>query len=83
MPSLLTVTIDARNYQFIYLLQLIANLTSPLYAASIRSQITDDVTHEADYYGPTFYNNDDAGTVHISVLAPNGDAVSITSTVNI
>ena len=37
----------------------------------------------ASYYGADFqYVPTDHGTSHISILAPNGDAVSVTSTVN-
>ena len=37
----------------------------------------------ATYYGADFeYVPQDHGTSHVSILAPNGDAVSITSTVN-
>lgn len=38
-----------------------------------------DPTH----YGAEVEVPDDHGTAHISVLAPNGDAVSVTSTINI
>ncbi|XP_060080228.1 glutathione hydrolase 1 proenzyme-like [Ylistrum balloti] len=62
---------------------LISNMTSAAYSESIRQQITDDRTHDTDFYGPTFFMNNDAGTSHLSVLTPNGDAVSITSTINI
>lgn len=33
-------------------------------------------------YGAVFYNPSDNGTAHISVLAENGDAVSVTSSIN-
>ena len=33
-------------------------------------------------YGASYYIGDDAGTAHISILAPNGDAVAVTSTIN-
>lgn len=63
--------------------QLIANLTSKTYAENIRLQISDNSTsnNPADY-GAIFYNKPDKGTAHISVIAENGDAVSVTSTVN-
>lgn len=38
---------------------------------------------DASYYGSDFqYVPTDHGTSHVSILAPNGDAVSVTSTVN-
>ena len=63
--------------------QLVANMTSKHFADHIRSMISDDRTHGPMYYGPILYNPDDAGTIHMSLLAPNGDAVAITSTVNL
>ena len=53
--------------------------------ASILNKLTLDKT----FNNPEHYSNepvrmvsDDHGTTHISVLAPNGDAVSVTSTIN-
>ncbi|XP_063225549.1 scoloptoxin SSD14-like isoform X4 [Bacillus rossius redtenbacheri] len=63
---------------------LIRNLTSQEYAALIRKKIQDNATmDDASKYGAVYYNQDDHGTSHISIIAPNGDAVSVTSTVNI
>ena len=36
----------------------------------------------SQYYGAEYQYTDDHGTSHISILGPNGDAVSVTSTVN-
>lgn len=60
------------------------DLTSPAYADEIRNKI--DVTrtyNQYEHYGAT--NMDAAkphGTSHISIIAPNGDAVSVTSSIN-
>ncbi|KAF2903961.1 hypothetical protein ILUMI_02223 [Ignelater luminosus] len=63
--------------------KLIDNLTSPAYAAMIRSQISDTTTsNDPRHYGVNMSTSEDHGTAHISVLAPNGDAVSATSTIN-
>ncbi|KAJ8923080.1 hypothetical protein NQ315_001632 [Exocentrus adspersus] len=62
---------------------LVANLTSKAYAEDIRSLIYDNQTFQDPlYYGADTATVEDHGTAHISVLAPNGDAVSITSTIN-
>ncbi|KAH8295985.1 hypothetical protein KR018_008981, partial [Drosophila ironensis] len=59
------------------------NLIDPAFAAEIRKLILDDRTFESmAYYGANFSNIEDHGTAHISVLAPNGDAISVTSTIN-
>lgn len=53
------------------------------YAAEIRKLIRDNATFtDFNYYGANFTNEEDHGTANIAVLAPNGDAISVTSTVN-
>ena len=39
--------------------------------------------NDPEYYGADFATREDHGTAHLSVLAPNGDAVSVTSTINL
>lgn len=47
-------------------------------------KIHDDRTNQdPTSYGAVVYNQKNHGTAHISVIAPNGDAVAITSTVNL
>jgi gamma-glutamyltranspeptidase/glutathione hydrolase/leukotriene-C4 hydrolase len=45
------------------------------------ARITDNQTQELSYYNPRFSPSNDAGTSHMTVLAPNGDAVSVTTLV--
>ncbi|XP_058063541.1 glutathione hydrolase 1 proenzyme-like [Anopheles bellator] len=68
---------------FTDVLELTRNLTAPEYAEAVRRRIDDDRTHHRpeDYDGHFFTPNND-GTAHISVLAPSGDAVSATSSIN-
>uniref|UniRef100_A0A2M4BIM3 Putative gamma-glutamyltransferase n=2 Tax=Anopheles marajoara TaxID=58244 RepID=A0A2M4BIM3_9DIPT len=58
-------------------------LQSKTYARFISETIADDSTH-SDYghYGALFSSENDQGTAHVSILAPNGDAVAVTSTIN-
>nr|XP_057926765.1 gamma-glutamyltransferase 5a [Doryrhamphus excisus] len=56
-------------------------LTEDSFADHIRSLITDDTSHEPQYYNMTPYL-DTVGTTHVSVLAPDGSAVSVTSSIN-
>lgn len=59
------------------------NLTSKDYANDIRLNIMDNSTsNDPEHYGAVFFNNYDHGTAHISVVSENGDAVSVTSTIN-
>uniref|UniRef100_A0A668RSX4 Gamma-glutamyltransferase 5a n=1 Tax=Oreochromis aureus TaxID=47969 RepID=A0A668RSX4_OREAU len=57
------------------------NLTEDSFANHIRSLISSDKTHDPQYYGKNSYM-DSIGTTHLSVLAEDGSAVSVTSTIN-
>ena len=62
---------------------LLRNLTSQDYANVIRAEIRDDKTFiDPKHYGAVTTNKEVYGTAHISVLAPDGSAVSVTSTIN-
>lgn len=51
------------------------------FADKVRAKISPDRTHDASYYNVTPYL-DSHGTTHVSVLAEDGMAVSVTSTIN-
>ncbi|KAG5682876.1 hypothetical protein PVAND_012195 [Polypedilum vanderplanki] len=62
---------------------LIRNLTNIDYANVMRKKIDDTRTHnDINYYEGHFISQEDHGTAHISILAPNGDAISVTGTIN-
>ncbi|XP_035218824.1 scoloptoxin SSD14-like isoform X2 [Stegodyphus dumicola] len=64
--------------------ELMKNLTSHEYADYIRSLIDDTKTYNnVDHYGINVTVQEDHGTAHVSIVAPNGDAVSVTSTINL
>lgn len=69
---------------FVDVSELMSNLTSQEYAKAIREKITVDRTfHTPEHYGASFAAlKDDHGTANIAILAPNGDAVSATGTIN-
>nr|XP_023018346.1 glutathione hydrolase 1 proenzyme-like [Leptinotarsa decemlineata] len=69
---------------FVNVTKILDLLNSKEYAGIIRSRIKDDVTNSDPlYYGAESYSKINHGTAHLAVLAPNGDAVSVTSTINI
>lgn len=65
--------------------ELVSQLNSPDYAAEQRIKLNDShVLGGPTEYGAQFADDvEDHGTAHISVLAPNGDAVSVTSSINL
>uniref|UniRef100_A0A1A9X248 Gamma-glutamyltransferase n=1 Tax=Glossina brevipalpis TaxID=37001 RepID=A0A1A9X248_9MUSC len=59
------------------------NLISVEFAQKIRELIHDNQTFsDMLYYGANFTNEEDHGTANMAVLAPNGDAITVTSTIN-
>lgn len=58
-------------------------MTDIKFAEKIRALIEDDRTYD-DYkrYGAKFELKQDHGTVNINVVAPNGDAIAATSSIN-
>ena len=52
-------------------------------ATAAYRRINDSYTvNDATFYRGNFFAPDDHGTAQTSVIAPNGDAVSVTSTIN-
>ena len=43
----------------------------------------DETDQDPSHYGADYYVPDDHGTAQISVLGPEGDAVTATSTINL
>jgi len=64
--------------------ELVGNLTSTTWLEDTRAKISDKKTEQdPKKYGAEFYSVEDGGTTHISVLSPAGEAVSVTSTINL
>jgi gamma-glutamyltranspeptidase/glutathione hydrolase/leukotriene-C4 hydrolase len=66
-----------------FLDDLIKKLLSKDYAKLIKAAVVENKTYnDPKHYGAETTNKEDHGTAHISVLAPDGSAVSVTSTIN-
>ena len=62
---------------------LVQNMTSQPYADIIRKKIDSKKSFDnIEYYGGHFVSEEDHGTAQVSILAPNGDAISATGTIN-
>ncbi|XP_076182889.1 scoloptoxin SSD14 isoform X2 [Ptiloglossa arizonensis] len=75
---------DLADKEFVDMEELTNSLTSRSFAYKTRMKIDDHQTwDDPTHYGATMLSAaKDHGTAHVSVLAPNGDAVSVTSTIN-
>jgi gamma-glutamyltranspeptidase / glutathione hydrolase / leukotriene-C4 hydrolase len=61
----------------------IEELLDVIFADKIREKIDDERTfNDTAHYGANGPIALDYGTAHVSILAPNGDSVSLTSTIN-
>ncbi|XP_011505859.1 PREDICTED: gamma-glutamyltranspeptidase 1-like [Ceratosolen solmsi marchali] len=68
---------------FVNIEGMITNLTSKDYAKSIELAVIENRTYvDPQHYGAVTTNKDDHGTAHVAILAPDGSAVSVTSTIN-
>jgi gamma-glutamyltranspeptidase len=63
-------------------LKLAKNITSNEWSEEMYKLIT-DYAHPLEYYGGNFTLRNDHGTSHISVIDKYGNAVSLTSTINL
>lgn len=58
-------------------------MMTPAFAEQIRQKINDSTTvNDPKHYGGIFSVINDKGTSHISILSKNGDAISVTSSIN-
>ncbi|KAL9985126.1 hypothetical protein ACROYT_G007494 [Oculina patagonica] len=57
-------------------------MLSKEHAKTLRDKISADKTFKPSYYGPFLSQAESHGTAHVSVIGPDGELVSVTSTIN-
>lgn len=62
--------------------QILEDAVNVQFNKQLYKKIWDNSTHNASYYNGDSFLNDPGSTSHLSVLAPNGDAVSVTGSIN-
>jgi gamma-glutamyltranspeptidase/glutathione hydrolase/leukotriene-C4 hydrolase len=68
---------------FVDVKKTVERLLSPEYAQSVKKLIDDSKTFDdIDKYSVKFIAPDDDGTSHISIIAADGDAISVTNSIN-
>lgn len=71
------------DMDYLNLNEFLSNITSSDFGMETRLKINDSMTsNDTAYYGAIEYQKSDSGTAHISVIGTNGDAVSLTSSIN-
>ncbi|XP_068708746.1 glutathione hydrolase 1 proenzyme-like [Montipora foliosa] len=64
--------------------EIVKNMTSEAFAESLRRKIYDNRTFENyTYYGDFYARPSDQGTTHLSIISPDGDAVAVTTSINL
>ncbi|XP_048051609.1 glutathione hydrolase 1 proenzyme-like [Megalobrama amblycephala] len=62
--------------------ELVKNITSDSFANYIRNKINDDIKQNTYNYKYDHYMDKDHGTSHLSIIAEDGSAVAVTSSIN-
>ncbi|XP_026801653.3 glutathione hydrolase 1 proenzyme isoform X2 [Pangasianodon hypophthalmus] len=68
--------------RYVKINDLIHNMTSDYFANNIRSKISDDSTQPESHYEPEYFTPENHGTAHLSIIAEDGSAVAVTSSIN-
>lgn len=63
--------------------EIVQNMTSSAFGESLRQKIYDNRTFDYKHYGDFYSSVNPAGTTHLSLISPDGDAVSATTSVNL
>ncbi|XP_033752752.1 glutathione hydrolase 1 proenzyme-like [Pecten maximus] len=62
--------------------EIVTKMTSEAFADDLRSKLDHHETHDSSYYTNKSFQAYDHGTAHVSVLAPDGSAVAVTSSID-
>ncbi|XP_039044957.1 glutathione hydrolase 1-like [Hibiscus syriacus] len=76
------VRMNLGDPEFVDVTKVVADMLSPKFAQELRKTIYDNTTFGPKNYGGRWNQINDHGTSHVSIVDANGNAVSITNTVN-
>ena len=70
------------KFQDNFRLQIAQKMLKQQLGDKLRTRIKDDRTYDSVSHYAQYFSDADYGTTHLAILAENGDAVSVTSTIN-
>ncbi|XP_076333038.1 scoloptoxin SSD14-like isoform X2 [Tachypleus tridentatus] len=73
---------DTSSFQYENISKLVQKLTSKEFAKETKNNIYDNQTFDSNHYGVKAFIQADRGTSHLSIVAPNGDGIAVSSTIN-
>ncbi|XP_050148781.1 putative inactive glutathione hydrolase 4 [Malus sylvestris] len=76
------VRMNLGDPEFVNVTRVLADMLSPEFAEELKESIYDNMTFDPSHYGGRWRQINDHGTSHLSVIDPQGNAISMTGTVN-
>ncbi|XP_050116151.1 glutathione hydrolase 1-like isoform X1 [Malus sylvestris] len=82
LKHVFAVRMNLGDPEFVNVTKVLADMLSPKFAKELKKTIYDNMTFDPSHYGGRWSQINDHGTSHLSIVDPQGNAVSMTSTVN-
>lgn len=82
LKHVFAVRMNLGDPEFVNVTKVLADMLSPEFAEQMKKTIYDNMTFDPSHYGGRWSQINDHGTSHLSIVDPQGNAVSMTTTVN-
>ncbi|XP_068342112.1 glutathione hydrolase 1-like isoform X1 [Pyrus communis] len=82
LKHVFAVRMNLGDPEFVNVTKVQADMLSPEFAEQMKKTIYDNMTFDPSHYGGRWSQINDHGTSHLSIVDPQGNAVSMTTTVN-